>query len=131
MITLTREAVEPLDAINNMHAWPLRALAVSSDAALSAKIFVYHVTPTTLMGDAWECIASVHQLDEIPEDEAVADVDGNYAVPYYRTDTVEFNARSAEHADELWNIIVNDTQDLVNNFKLMDKLSVADTVVIS
>ena len=122
MITLTIEAITPIDAIANRHSWPVRVTAVSDDPELSSKVFVYHATADDVLPDMFECVASLMQMTELPEDAPTTEI------PYYRKDVAEVNARSAEHASEYIQIIKDDVQDLLDNYNQSARLSVIETV---
>lgn len=118
MITLTKHTVIDV-LLEGQHVWPLRIVATSSDADVSPKIFVFHAATSTDMydGDVFEAVASVQQLQEIPEDSAGFDVNGEMC-PYFRVDSLTFYARSAVEADDLWHEIVSDVDDLVRNLQV-------------
>jgi hypothetical protein len=56
--------------------------------------------------------------------------DGDYIVPYYRSDTLNFACRSAEEAETLWVNIQEDTTDLVNSFLAFNNLQNVETVTV-
>ncbi len=118
MITLTKHTVTNV-LLEGQHVWPLRIIASSNDAAVSAKIFVFHaaVPNDTYSGDIFEAVASVQQLNELPEDSAGLDVNGEMC-PYFRVDSLTFYARSAAEADDLWNEIISDVDDLTRNLQV-------------
>ena len=68
------------------------------------------------MGDVFEAVASVQQMLDIPENRASYTEDADLAIPYYRTDTVTFYARSPVEAESLWTSIKEDVNDLTRNW---------------
>lgn len=131
-IALTRDSMQPAieERLHNQHVWPLRVTAVSSESGLSSKIFVYHAAMDDdgFIGDVFECIASVPQMSEIPEDAPVSVDGGN--VPYFRTDVLTFNCRSEDEADDLWAKVKADVTDLVQNFRAAQRFETVETVTI-
>jgi hypothetical protein len=133
-IQLTRDSVIAVaDAVLSRHVWPLQVTAVSATDGLSSKIFVYHAEngDDPYQGDVFECIASLQQMTEIPEDEPSMGEDGN-AIPYFRKDSLLFHCRSASEADDLWVKIQADTKDLLQNYlALTGGLTTQETVTIT
>jgi hypothetical protein len=116
------------------HSWPLKIVAVSTVAGLSSKMFVYHAAMGVddFDGDVFECVASLSQMTELPPDHAAASSgEGDEVVPYYRTDTVNFICRCADEADELWEKIQGDVQDLLANHRAAQQLDVIETATIN
>jgi hypothetical protein len=131
-ITLVREGLA-VQEINGQQVWPLKITASLAAGATmpSAKIFVYHASmgDDAYQGDVFECVSSIQQYYELPEDAAVAEgVD--YVVPYYRLDFVQLNCLSPLEADELWDDIVSDVEDLINNFTAKDNLTTSETITL-
>ena len=116
--------------LSNQHVWPLKVVATVVDASMpSAKIFVYHASAgdDAYEGDLFECVASLQQYYDVPENTPVME-DGDYIVPYYRSDTLNFACRSAEEAERLWLAVQEDTTDLVNSFLAFNNLQNVETV---
>lgn len=117
--------------LDNQHTWPLEVTSVSL-GAMPSEIFVYHKgqagVTAAYAGDVFECVASVHQLSEIGLAPSLLP-DGK-EVPYYRSAVLKFDCRSAEEADDLWNKIIEDTVDLVNNYLAAADLVVSSTINI-
>lgn len=130
-ITLQRESVSPSQAPPRQHTWPLRIIATSNLAGLSSKIFVFHaaLSDDLIKGDVFEAVASVSQLMELPEDTPITG--GDVIVPFYRLDRLEWFCHSAEEAEDLWNKIQEDVQDLVNNFRSKENLESSEVIVIT
>lgn len=133
-IELTRNSVIAVeDEMLAQHVWPLQVTAVSSQEGLSSKIFVYHAEDgdDPYQGDVFECIASVQQMTEIPEDAPDFGEDGNN-IPYFRTDSLLFHCRSPEEAEDLWEKVQADVKDLLQNYvALTGILQTSETVVIT
>ena len=131
-ITLQREGLQ-VQEINGQQVWPLKITATLAQGSTmpSPKIFVYHANmgDDAYEGDIFECVASIQQYYEIPVDAAVAE-GADYVVPYYRLDFVQLDCLSPEEADQLWDDIVQDVTDLVNNFHAKDNLTTSETITI-
>ena len=127
-LTLTRSAVAETEPVPGQHSWPLEVTAVSTTVNFPSEIFVYHASmgDDPLVGDLFECVASLNQLYEI----GLTPVDTEEeTIPYYRSDTLTFSCRSAQEAEDLWIKIQADSLDLLNNFKAINNLTEVETVV--
>lgn len=112
------------------HGWPLKVVATGQEGAPS-DIFVYNrARPGDTLGDVFQCVASVAQLDEIPTS-APTVVDATTQVPFYRTNTATFVCRSAAEAESVWKTINEDTQDLLRNLEAAETLVTNLTVVVT
>ncbi len=128
-LSLVREALSIEEPVPGQHVWPLKVTATSTTDGLPSEIFVYHsaLDDDPLFGDLFECVASVHQLDEIGTEPVEDNGDGT-SIPYYRSDELQFNCRSAAEAEDLWIKVQADVLDLVNNFNARDSLVEEETV---
>lgn len=124
-LTLTRSGITLEESVPGQHTWVLSVVAESEE--IPSEIFVYHWRGSDpIVGDIFECVASVHQLDEItlePQDFG----DGT-SIPYYRSDTLTFNCRSPQEMEDLWVQIQADALDLLNNFRARESLDNQETV---
>jgi hypothetical protein len=131
-LELQRDSLQ-VTSLGGQQVWPLKITATLAAGATmpSAKIFVYHASmgDDAYQGDVFECVSSIQQYYELPEDAAMSE-GANYVVPYYRLEFVQLNCLSPEEADELWNAIVSDVKDLITNFYAKDDLSEAETIVL-
>jgi hypothetical protein len=130
--TLQRDAVpEPSFGSANQQTWPLRITCSAPPTGLDASIFVYHAVSlaTSAPQDAFECIASVEQMRELPLNNPTTGSDGQ-AVPYYRLAVLTVNCRSAQEADELWGKVQEDANELLVNFAAMLDLVASETVTV-
>lgn len=131
-ITLQREGLA-VQEVQGQQVWPLKITATLAAGASmpSAKIFVYHASmgDDAYQGDVFECVSSIQQYYELPEDAAVAE-GADYVVPYYRLDFVQLNCLSPEEADALWLAILADVRDLVTNFYAKDDLATIETITV-
>lgn len=129
-IDLQRSGLE-VQEVNNQQCWPLEVVATSSEAGLSSKIFVYHANldDDAYQGDIFECVASVQQMLDLPEDAAVQE-NGEYVVPYYRTDRMVADTRHPDDAETLWADVQEDVEDLLKNWRASQALSTLETVTI-
>lgn len=131
-IVLTRHTIDYDVTLGPQHSWPMRVTAVSTITGLPSKIFVYHAVNADRAweGDAFEAIASVQQLEELPEDQPTTGEDGTI-IPYYRTSTMEVWLRSPELLADLWADIQTQVQDLINNFRAAATFDTTVTVTLS
>lgn len=116
-IRLTKEGLN-VQEILGQHVWPLKVTATVIDQSMpSAAIFVYHAAmdDDAYVGDVFECVASLQQYNDLPENAAAVE-DGDYVVPYFRSNTINFHCRSALEAEELWADIVVDVRSLIDNY---------------
>lgn len=131
-ISIKRYAVDydKIGGRNPQHVWPLKVETTSSVTGLSSKVFVYHSTMgrDPYQGDSFECVASLQQMTELPEDVPMT-LEGK-VIPYYRKNICEFNCRSAEEADELWAAVIENVQILVSNYRASKELEVQETVEV-
>lgn len=131
MITLTRESLsDDIESVPGQHVWPLRITATSSNENLGPEIFVFHASmdDDVYCGDVFECIASIQQLGDLPVNKAAYD-DNGQLVPYYRTDSLTFHARSPQEAEDLWSQIKVDTNELVKNWLALSDISEVEVYV--
>lgn len=131
-LKLERKEVAAEDAPARQHCWPLEVTATSTVAGLDSEIFVYHVgvadTPTAHMA-AYEVIASLTQMQELPVDQPGTDPDGSY-VPFFRSRKLLAYCRSSEELESLWLKVQEDVQDLLNNHRAAQNLKVTQTVTL-
>ncbi len=122
MIDLTKETLHAV-VKEGQHVWPLKITANSIQAGLSSSIFVFHASldADPYEGDVFEAIASVQQMTEIPENAPAVDSNGELC-PYYRSNTLTFYARSPAEAEDLWNDILEDVDDLTRNWAALTSL---------
>jgi hypothetical protein len=121
------------DEVTNQHVWPLKVTATSNQAGLSSKMFVYHAEwgDDPYVGDIFECVASVQQMTEIPEDEPGLG-EGENQMPYYRTAELLFHCRSPEEAEDLLEKVQADVKDLLQNYlALTGGLQTSQTINIT
>lgn len=129
MFKLTRFSTPEQDTLVERHHWPIRidAAVATEDPEVfqPVKIFVMHQAPPGgLFGDFFSCVASVQQLEDLPED---APIEG---VPFYRVSSVTQLCRTPEAAVEFWEAVVSVVQELSNNIVASQNLSVAEEVII-
>lgn len=132
-IDLTKYSLNDMteQQLHSQHVWPLKIVAESDEEGLSSKIFVFHAEDgdDPYQGDVFECVASVQQMVEIPEDESGIGEDGNN-IPYFRSEVLQFNCRSEYEAEELWAKVQVDVKDLLQNFRAASNLTTVETVTI-
>lgn len=111
-------------------AWPVTIMAEGDN--MDEHIFVYHVgrAEDPIPGDRFECVASVNQMYEIPKNQGVS-LTTQTGIPYYRSNILEYVARSADEAEEIWNKVVEEVSWLVKNWNASLKLKAVSSVEIS
>lgn len=122
MITLNKKPVK-ITEVDGQYTWPLIINAESTRVGLDSEIFVYHAAygDDSYLGDVFECVASVQQMNELPVGSAVEEHDK--LIPYYRRADVTFYASSAKEADDLWEDIKSDVDDLVLSWQALNDLA--------
>jgi len=98
--------------------WVLKVKATSNNPEIPSSIFVYHAAMNDDLyeGDVFEAICSNNQLDELPDKEALASIEGK-VIPYYRSDEIECLVNTPRDVAELWADIVEDVQELNDQFQ--------------
>ena len=131
-LQLVRSALAVTEPVPGQHTWPLQVVATSTTTGLPSEIFVYHAAldDDPIQGDIFECVASIHQLDEIGLT-PVEDTGDGVSIPYYRSATLLFNCRSPEEAEDLWVKVQADALDLLNNVKSLDTLVDIETIILT
>lgn len=111
-------------------AWPVSVLAQGVN--IDDHIFVYHVgkADDPIQGDRFEAVASVNQMYEIPKNQGVS-LTTQTGIPFYRSNVVDYVARSAVEADEIWNKIVEEVEWLVKNWNSALKLKATTVATIT
>jgi hypothetical protein len=123
MFKLIRFTTPTQDTLTQRHHWPIRIDAQKLDGQefVPAKIFVMHQAPPGgLFGDFFSCVASVQQLEDLPEDTP------ELGVPFYRVESVTQLCRTPEAAVEFWEAVKNVTQELQDNLEASSTLVVAE-----
>jgi len=123
-----------LQASNNgtsrQHAWPVVIRAKGTN--ISSDIFVYRVGKDgdPIPGDAFSCVASAIEMDELPRDRALA-LTAKYQFPFYRTSQMEVLCSSPEEAEYVWQIAKEDTQCLLDNYNTLVTNTVNASTILS
>jgi len=120
IIRLTRYAAKPMQQ-GQQHVWPVKIVAEGLNGAPS-DIFVYaKAKDGDKQGDVFQCMASVPQLEEIATTGPLV-ISATIQTPYYRTNTALFVTRTVEEADEVWNSLLEDAQNLALNLDAVANL---------
>lgn len=130
--TITRSSLPAVSVPQRQHTWPLQVVVTGSHGDYGPKVFVYHAAmgDDPYKGDRCECVASVSQMLETPEDAATAsDADGRI-IPFYRLASGLFLCHSAVEAEELWAKVQEDIADLVENLSSAGLLASSEVVVL-
>lgn len=111
MLTISRDKIEELYQDDILY-WKL-SLTCTSDTDFSPAIFIYHSTmgDDDYEGDIFEAVASIHQMQDIPEGDPVYSVEDR-VIPFYRKNTCEVLVSSPREAYDLWEDIKEDIQEL-------------------
>lgn len=131
MFKLIRYSTPPpaQDNLIERHHWPIKIDALqltAPDTYTPAKIFVIHQAPPGgLFADFFSCVASVQQMEDLPEDEP------SEGVPFYRVDSITQLCRTPAAAEEFWEAVRSVTQELADNLQAAENLEIADEVIIT
>lgn len=108
---------------NEHQSYPIKVLAIGTN--IPSEIFVYHSGKAgdPIEGDLFEAVASPNQLDEIAKNKPEP------GTPYYRRQVCEFNARSAQEAEDIWTKIQEDVLELVDNYASQATLAVQAVII--
>jgi hypothetical protein len=124
-IRLTRYTAKPM-LQGQQHVWPIKIVAEGLNGAPSA-VFVYaRAKDGDKQGDVFQCMVSVPQLEEISTVGPVV-IDTTTQTPFYRTNIAQFVTRSPEEADEVWNSLLEDAQNLALN---LDAVADLESMVV-
>jgi hypothetical protein len=130
-LVLTRGSVPAGSVPNNAHLFPIRIVAASGTEGVPSEIFVYHRPPLSAPDDSsadiFEAVASASQVEELGLEPVEADEENEVeSVPFYRSDTCLFYCRTPAEAQDLWERIKEDAEDLVENIRAAAGLSVGE-----
>ena len=128
-IALTRYEVDkPKDDL--LSSYPLIVRAVGHN--IPSEVFIYHAISgeTPYEGDTFEAIATPNHLEELPKNKPYENSMTSEAVPYYRRDQVELLFRSLKELDIVWSSIKKEVADLVENYKILNKLKQVESVSV-
>jgi hypothetical protein len=127
-IKLTR--YDTANPAQNQHVWPLKVVALGVEGAPS-EVFVFSRAKVgDPLGDVFQCVTSVPQLDELPTS-APTIVDETVQIPFYRQSEASFNCRTAEEADTVWQTIQDDVYSLLRNLESVDDLAAVVAVDVT
>lgn len=126
MLKLIREETSAADAVAQRHQWVVKFTAEYTVDESPAKIFVMRqALADGVFADSLSCVASATQMTDLPEDEPEA------GSPFYRVAEVTKLCRSAKAAAEFVEKVKDAAQDLVDNLKAAESLSVAEEFVVT
>jgi len=118
MIKLHKFSTTPEDTPDGQHVWPFKVVSETTNAGvLQSEIFVYRLGATPA-DDLFVAVVSVPQLSELP----IGRPQEPTELLFYLTDTLQFDCRYAEEATDLWDRVISDVTDLVNNKIASDSL---------
>ena len=111
-------------------AWPVQLLAEGIN--MDDHVFVYHVGSVNdpIPGDKFECVASVNQMFEIPKLQGTS-LTTQTGIPYYRSNVLEYVARSAVEADEIHTKVAEEIQILIKNWNAALRLKATSILEIT
>ena len=127
-LNITRSSTTPT-SFRGKHAYQMEVTSVSTIVNLGSKILVKHFGAGIDGSDIFSCVASLPQMQELPEDAPGAE--GSDGYPFYLVDSVTFVGYTLEELDTLWDKIVEDAQDLIDNFRLQGDYESAFTATLS
>jgi len=125
MFSVTRHSTSAEEAVNSRHQWPVRLVATNTSDDSSAFIFVMQSKVDDRIGDQFSCVASAIQMHDLPETEI------NSEGPFYRVADFTILCRSADAAEEFYTKVMRAVQNLADNIDSSERLSSAETVVIT
>lgn len=130
-ITLTRETPDEFAGFNQ-HAWFMKVTADSTINGLESEIFVYHASQDEdpYECNIFECVASVTQMYEIPKTAPVV-VSESMGIPFFRSRVLEFFFQNQEEMEDTWLKIQTDVQDLIDNYRAKENLTIQEIVTLS
>lgn len=96
------------------HLWPIGIRAVGTN--ITSDVFVYRVASEgdPFTGDAFSCVASAPQLQELPANRALTSSQV-FQTPFYRTSQLTLWCRSSVEAERVWHLVQEDVQRLLDN----------------
>lgn len=140
-IKLKRSYLKPKTDDPCRHAWSIEIEAESTIEGLDSKIFVYQAAPISdpIMYDRFSNVASVEDMNLLPEDEPATTDDAEYenTISFYRTNKVALDFYEPGQAERFWRIVKIDVRNLIHNFiaarslKDYQEISISDKGVVT
>lgn len=114
----------------DVHSWPLRIVCEAPDGDVSPKIFVWrrNLGLPNMPYDVYQCVASVQQFWDLPEDEPLPDADP--PVMDYRTAELQVDCRTPEQAELIWKVVQEDAKVLAEALSAYERIEAIETVVV-
>lgn len=111
--------------------WPLKITAESTIPGLDSNIFVFHAADDAdpVQGDTFSNVASLQDMESLPTD-APTYVEGDATedfVPFYRVHELILDFYNLDELNRAWSIIKKDTDALVKEYRLYNKLKTTET----
>lgn len=108
-------------------SWSITVTATSDLEDMSGKIFVYHAAEADDpdRGDKFSNVASLQDMNIIPEDEPVTlggAIELEEYIPFYRTDSVTMDFYTAKDMERFWEIMKTDVRNLMYDYHCARKL---------
>lgn len=125
MLTLTRSIPQPT-TIEDDDYYAMTLTVTSTFQGLEAEIFVFHQGAGLNSTDIFKAVASLSQMADLPKN-APATV-GECQTGFYRLSSLTFVDTHPEALQALWEIIQEDVQQLVNDYKDTLNLQEVETV---
>lgn len=93
-------------------------------------MFVFHAAmdDDQYEGDVFEAVASAQQMYEIPAIDPGSETNGQL-VPYYRRSELVWYARTPSEAEELWQAITDDVDDLTRSLEMLNRMMEQETYI--
>lgn len=126
--TVTRKSLQE-KTFQGQHTWPLEVQVVSTDGSFPAEIFCYRrgqEGQAAFAGDVFTNVASILDMSEMGLQPAL--LEGGKMQPCFRKDTLLFDCRSPSEADQLFEDVLEDIQDLLRNAEAKTRLQIQTTL---
>jgi hypothetical protein len=124
MITLSRAAITDESNDVERQMWPV-SITAAGPGNVPVAVFVYHAASRPLDNqDFFSCVASAAQMTELPEGAPLP------GLPFYRRSMLRVSARSAAHAQAIWEKVNVAVAELVENLALDSAMARRSAVVV-
>lgn len=128
-ITFRRYAIERANHYH-LRGFRIRIEVESVCGGMDPNIFVYRCEPanpvTGVQWDTFQTVASFPDLEEYPVDAPNSET----PFPYFRSDYIELDLRSAADVDYVWQIVLTEAAHLINALNKADILVATETVTV-
>lgn len=128
MYKVTRQTISLKQEQACRHNWPLSVTVEALEEGADPNVFVYHADtdPESGQGDTFSNVASKQDMDTIPVGEPVflpEEHSQENFIPFYRTNTAEFDCYNTTELLRIWKIIQLDIAALVREYEAWNTLN--------